>query len=122
MAKAFIFVSTFVDFQIGELKAALSNKEYQIISECALSNISETPHDVPPLSNNFAKSSEEIVESVVPQVPVAVESGISTQEVWTAIKVSVTIDLVELRLHSGVARDASLASVQVHHCLFVYFQ
>lgn len=100
------------NFQVEELKAALSNQEYQIITECALSNISETPHNVPPLKNNSLVSSEDVIESVVPQVP-SDEPETPERDIWIAIKVSVAINMVELCLHSGVARDASLASVQV---------
>lgn len=101
------------NFQVEELKAALSNQEYQIITECALSNISETPHNVPMLKNSSLVSSEDVIESVAPQVP-SVEPETPERDIWVSIKVSVAINMVELCLHSGVARDASLASVQVH--------
>nr|CAB3500118.1 unnamed protein product [Digitaria exilis] len=37
--------------KVDVLKAALSNREYEIISECALSNFAETPHPVPALDD-----------------------------------------------------------------------
>lgn len=95
--------------QIEELKAALSNKEYQIITECALSNISETPRIVPPLSSDIQTSSEDVAS----QVNVSFGSEIPHGDVWVAIKVSVVIHLIELCLHAGVSRDTSLATVQV---------
>ncbi|KAH7549714.1 hypothetical protein JRO89_XS13G0070800 [Xanthoceras sorbifolium] len=112
--------STEVSIKIEELKAALSNREYQIITECALSNISETPHIVPPLSNDFQTSSEDVVEAVVSQVQVGNESETAHRDVWIAIKVSVVINLIELCLHAGVSRDTSLASVQITGAWLLY--
>ncbi|XP_057978559.1 uncharacterized protein LOC131164992 isoform X2 [Malania oleifera] len=106
--------------KIEELKAALSNKEYQIITECALSNISETPNLVPSLDHDAVASSSDLVEPLVSQAPGAAESETQNGEVWVALKVSVVIDLIELCLHSGVARDASLATVQVSGAWLLY--
>ncbi|KAJ0048722.1 hypothetical protein Pint_15724 [Pistacia integerrima] len=111
--------STEAVIKVEELKAALSNQEYQIIIECALSNISEIPHNVPPLKNNSLVSSEDVIESVVPQVP-SVEPETPERDIWIAIRVSVVINMVELCLHSGVAGDASLASVQVSGAWLLY--
>lgn len=99
--------------QIEELKAALSSREYQIISECALSNISETPHVVPPLKHDSRTSSVGAIEPIIPQNTAGVESETTNGEAWIMMKVSVVIDLVELRLHPGSTRDAYLATVQV---------
>ncbi|KAK4844286.1 hypothetical protein QYF36_018501 [Acer negundo] len=111
--------STEVAVKVEELKASLSNREYLIITECALSNISETPHIVPPLSNDF-QTSEDIVGAAVSQMPVGVESETPHRDVWIAIKVSVVINLIELCLHAGVSRDTSLASVQVTGAWLLY--
>lgn len=101
------------------LKASLSNKEYQIITECAQSNISETPNIVPPLLWQKKTSSIDMIESVgtLELEPTEVEPD--TREVWISMKVIVAINLVELSLHSGVARDAPLGTVQVF--LFLYY-
>lgn len=42
-------------------------------------------------------------------------AGLDSQkgEIWISTKVSVVIGLVELCLHYGIARDASLATLQV---------
>lgn len=95
------------------LKAALSNREYEIISECALSNFGERPHPVPALddaqygtsttpSHASASSSSESIQDLSEDV-----------ETWISNKFSVSINLVELSLHSGSRRDSPLASVQV---------
>ena len=114
------------------MKAALSSGEYQIITECALSNISETPRVVPPLKHDSPTYSVDAVETIVPQdttgvvsetvetiVPqdTAGASEAANGEAWIVIKVSVVINLVELSLYTGSARGASLAIVQVFYSL-----
>ncbi|XP_043697676.1 uncharacterized protein LOC122648528 isoform X2 [Telopea speciosissima] len=100
--------NTEVTIKIHELKAALSNKEYQIITECAISNLSETPNTIPPLN----LETDEVAEPLVP-VASSVEFETHERESWVSMKVWVAIDLVELCLHSGVKRDTALATVQV---------
>lgn len=102
--------------QIEELKAALSNREYQIITECASSNVSETPNIVPPLNNDSVTPSVDAAEPLASQDPDAAENGTQNGESWIALKVSVFVNLVELCLHAGIARDTSLATVQVFTC------
>ena len=96
-----------------KLKAALSNREYQIITDCAQSNISETPHVIPPLNHESMISSLDVDEDIAPQDPVGLESRNANEGAWVMMKVSFVIGLVELCLHTGVARDAPLATVQV---------
>lgn len=99
--------------QIGELRAALSSKEYQIITECAQSNISEAPNLVPQLQDISVSAS---VDGAGPSAPLdsdGTESLILDTEIWTSTKVSVVIDLVELSLYYGLTKDASLATLQV---------
>ncbi|KAM7270428.1 hypothetical protein ACFE04_029642 [Oxalis oulophora] len=78
---------------IEELKTSLSSKEYQIISECALTNISETPHIIPSLKKDTEAPSSDAIKSVV-------------------------VNLIELCLCTGEGRDASMATVQVYICFF----
>jgi vacuolar protein sorting-associated protein 13A/C len=102
------------------LKAALSNKEYQIITECSISNFSEVPH-IPPLPNQH--SSMEVNDAtvdIVPEVVNSVASGTTIVEASVVLKICVAINLVELSLYTGGTRDASLATVQVH-CLFYQY-
>ncbi|KAF8380627.1 hypothetical protein HHK36_028116 [Tetracentron sinense] len=110
--------STEAAIKIMKLKAALSSREYQIITECTLSNISETPHTVPPLYHPVT-SSDDVAEPLVPR---ASDAEFGTQDVgaWITMKVLVAIDLVELCLHSGVARDAALATMQVSGAWLLY--
>lgn len=98
-------------YQIEVLKAVLSNKEYQIITECAMSNISETANVVPPLKNSSA-SSADIIEPATHEVLDGTASERSEPS-SVSMKLSVIIDLVELCLHAGISGDASLATVQV---------
>ncbi|KAL7609935.1 hypothetical protein Lser_V15G10156 [Lactuca serriola] len=110
-----------VAIEIGELKAALSNKEYQIISECALSNISETPNAIPSLNNNSAVSaSADVVESLVLQDSEGREHGAENEQTWISMKLSVVVGLVELSLHYGMASDAALATLQVSGLWMLY--
>lgn len=108
------------DTQIGELKAALSNKEYQIISECAVSNISETQHVIPELNYGFVTSDEVEAIPITHQVAEHLESQHENEESWIVTKVSVFIGLVELRLYKTVSRDTSLATVQVIISLVIF--
>ncbi|XP_065619172.1 uncharacterized protein LOC112023786 [Quercus suber] len=128
--------STEVAIKIEELKAALSSGEYQIITECALSNISETPRVVPPLKHDSPTYSvdavetivpqdttgvvSETVETIVPQDAAGVVSEAANGEAWIVIKVSVVINLVELSLYAGSARGASLAIVQISDAWLLY--
>ncbi|XP_062205491.1 uncharacterized protein LOC133907454 isoform X2 [Phragmites australis] len=105
--------------KVEVLKAALSNREYEIISECALSNFSETPRTVPALDDR------EYGTSTTPS-HVSASSSESIQdlskdtETWIANKFSVSINLVELSLHSGSTRDSPLASVQASGAWLLY--
>ncbi|GMQ04540.1 hypothetical protein CsSME_00049923 [Camellia sinensis var. sinensis] len=107
-----------VAVKIEKLKAALSNREYQIITECALSNISETPNIVPALNYDSGKASVDMGEPLVRHDSGADDSEAQNRVTWIAMKISVDIDLVELCLHYGTARDATLATVQVSDLLF----
>lgn len=98
--------------QIDVLKAALSNKEYHIISECALSNFSETPNAIPSLHNTVSDSAD-VINSLNHQGSEAHEYEAQNEQAWISMKVSVIVGLVEMSLHYGMARDASLATLQV---------
>lgn len=104
----------FLLLQIDKLKAVLSNKEYQIITECALENMSETPNVIPPLEKFIVPSINNVTEHVVSQ---GLDDGGSDSQsagIWIATKVSVVVGVVELSLHYGLATDASLATLQVY--------
>ncbi|XWS62075.1 hypothetical protein CRYUN_Cryun07bG0179900 [Craigia yunnanensis] len=108
------------EIKIEELKAELSNREYHIVTECALSNISETPHIVLPLSSDFLTSSVDVVEAVIPQNMIGVEPRTPNDETWTVIKVSVVINLVELGLYVGEKWGSPLATVQARGTWLLY--
>lgn len=105
-------------FQIEELKAALSNIEYRIITECASSNVSETPNIVPPLNNGSVTPSIDEARPQTSQYQDAAENGAQNGDSWITLKVSVFVNLVELCLYTGMASDTSLATVQVLTCRF----
>ncbi|KAL1194607.1 hypothetical protein V5N11_031431 [Cardamine amara subsp. amara] len=100
-----------VSIEIDALRAALSNREYQILTECAQSNISELPHTVPALSGDVVASSRNLHETLTSEDPNAAQTEKS--DAWISVKVSVVINLVELCLYAGTARDAPLAAVQI---------
>ncbi|KAK4746515.1 hypothetical protein SAY87_012827 [Trapa incisa] len=107
-----------VGIKIEEMKATLSSTEYRIITECAQSNISETPDLPPPLGRDFLASSP---DESKPQVPYGSEvEAVLPREVWTVIKVSILIDLIEMCLHTGPAGDAPLATVQISSMWLLY--
>ncbi|KAI4338425.1 hypothetical protein MLD38_023489 [Melastoma candidum] len=113
--------STEVSIKMEELKAGLSNKEYQIISECALDNFSEASDIVPPLTGSVSSTVNlgHRASDIAPRVPEP-ESTVPDGGIWITTKVFVAIDLVELRLHAGAARDAPLATVQVGGLWLLY--
>lgn len=81
--------------------------------ECAQSNISETPEFVPPLRDESVSPLIDVAGHTGPQGLVPSKSETQSREVWVATKISVHIDMVELSLHYGVTRDASLSTLQV---------
>ncbi|KAL6543919.1 hypothetical protein OROGR_010416 [Orobanche gracilis] len=103
------FPSLEVAIAIGELKAALSNKEYEIIIECAQANTSETPNIVPELENESVPPFIDVMGHTITQGLDHVQSETQAREILNAIVISVRINMVELGLHYGVTRDASLA-------------
>ncbi|XP_076943882.1 uncharacterized protein LOC143614277 [Bidens hawaiensis] len=111
--------STEVVVKIDVLKAALSNKEYHIISECALSNFSETPNAIPSL-HNIVSDSADVINSLNHQGSEAHEYEAQNEQAWISMKVSVIVGLVEMSLHYGMARDASLATLQVSGLWILY--
>ncbi|KAG9142715.1 hypothetical protein Leryth_005471 [Lithospermum erythrorhizon] len=109
-----------LDIQIHELKASLSNREYEIITECAQSNISELPNLEPPLAENSLSHIGEVTGSVVPQDSDNVKPESQEVQTWITTRVSIVIDLVELSLHYGLTRDSSLAILQVSGLWLLY--
>lgn len=101
-------------FQIEELKAALSSKEYEIIIECTQSNVSETPNLVPSLKDETASPLIEVGEPSGIRGLDPAKSKSQPMESWIATKISLHIDMVELSLHYGITRDTSLATLQVN--------
>ncbi|KAL6642664.1 hypothetical protein ACP70R_020845 [Stipagrostis hirtigluma subsp. patula] len=105
--------------KVEVLKAALSNREYEIISECALSNFSETPHTVPALDDPRCGTST-TSSHVSASSSESIQDTSQDTETWIANKFSVSINLVELSLHSGSTRDSPLASVQASGAWLLY--
>lgn len=92
----------------------MSNKEYDIIIECTQTNISETPNFVPSLKDEPQSPLIDVMEHSGIQGLDPARSETQARETWVATKISVHIDMVELCLHYGVTRDASLATLQVN--------
>lgn len=81
-----------------------------------MSNFSETPRVIRPLNHDTIMSSVDVVE-IIPLDQDGPESQNASGETWIVMKVSVFISLIELCLHTAVASDTSLATVQVvFHC------
>lgn len=107
------FVLDVAVLQIEELKAEVSNKEYEIITECAISNFSEVPDIPPPLNQWSSMTLNDTTGGIVPEVTNGVDSGTTNVEPSLLLKLCVSINLVELSLYTGLTRDSSLATVQV---------
>jgi vacuolar protein sorting-associated protein 13A/C len=107
--------------KVDVLKAALSNREYEVISECASSNFAEAPHIVPaldgPLDGTSTSESHISASSISSE---SIQDLSQDTETWIANKISVSINLVELSLHSGSTRDSPLASVQASGAWLLY--
>lgn len=114
--------------KIEELKADLSDKEYQVITQCASSNFSEKPNLPPPVAlpkadkgqeQSEVRSKREHKAKNLNKLDVEREhendSSLNREKEgsWTTMMVTATIDLVELRLFKGRTRDIPLASTQV---------
>ncbi|MCO5611230.1 hypothetical protein L7F22_065481 [Adiantum nelumboides] len=107
--------------KIEELKADLSDKEYQLITECALSNLGEKANIPPPVSLTDSDSDSDEEQSKPEEVTEAEkkekEDRTSDENAhdgsWTTILVTADIALVELSLFKGAARDQALATAQV---------
>uniref|UniRef100_J3N503 PH domain-containing protein n=1 Tax=Oryza brachyantha TaxID=4533 RepID=J3N503_ORYBR len=107
--------------KVDVLKAALSNREYEIISECALSNFSETPQVVPALDDpRYGPSTAESHVSSSSVSSESIQDLSQDAETWITNKLSVSINLVELSLHSGSTRDSPIASVQASGAWLLY--
>ncbi|KAL5230936.1 hypothetical protein ABZP36_029712 [Zizania latifolia] len=107
--------------KVDVLKAALSNREYEIISECALSNFSEAPNVVPALDDpRGGISTTESHVSVSSVSSESIQDLSQDAETWITNKISVSINLVELSLHSGSTRDSPMASVQASGAWLLY--
>ena len=76
---------------------------------------------MPPLKDESSSPSVNVSGQVISQVLDSTKSGTQYKETWIATMVSVDIDLVELSLHYGVTRDASLATVQVVKLLLKFY-
>ncbi|XP_075505709.1 uncharacterized protein LOC142542773 isoform X1 [Primulina tabacum] len=110
-----------VSIKIEALKAALSNKEYEIIMECALENISETPNIEPPSKDEGLSRSVDAFEhsGTLDSSPAKSETE-NKEKTWVTTKISVDIDLVELSIHYGITRDAPLATLQISGVWLLY--
>ncbi|XP_073111690.1 uncharacterized protein [Elaeis guineensis] len=106
--------------RIEVLKAALSNREYEITTECLLSNFSETPHIIPALEKGSEMSVGDVMVPEASVDPDTIASESQERETWLTMKVLVAIDLIELSLHLGRTRDSSLASVQATGAWILY--
>ncbi|XP_060207492.1 uncharacterized protein LOC132635217 [Lycium barbarum] len=109
-----------VAIKIEELKAALSSREYEIIAECAQENLSETPNVVPPLIDGSSSPSADKAQHLSVRSSDVVKSEAEDEDKWIVTKVSIAVDLVELGLHYGLTRDASLATMQVSGLWLLY--
>ncbi|XP_051144600.1 uncharacterized protein LOC127260739 isoform X2 [Andrographis paniculata] len=109
-----------VSVMIEELKAALSNKEYEVIMECAQTNVSEKADLVPPLNDEPLPGSIGMMDHAGTESLDPARSETQTRETWIATKISVRIDMVELGLYYGTTRDAALATLQVSGVWLLY--
>lgn len=106
--------------KIEELKATMSDKEYEIITECAMTNMSETPNNPPLLDNVVETSPGHEIEHENSELPHMASGESSSLESWVTIKVTVDINLVELSLYTGRSRDAPLATTQISGMWLLY--
>ncbi|CAM6084054.1 unnamed protein product [Calypogeia fissa] len=113
--------------RIEELRAALSDKEYQVITECATSNMAEAPTLPPPViesgPHDDKNEDQQEVETIIQEPsgasnrasnpPQSGDNESSREDSWTTVKVGVGINMVELKLFTGQSRESPLAAIQV---------
>lgn len=92
------------------LKVVLSNREYEIITECVLFNIFEILNIVFLFKLDKIFYSDKF-EFVVVSEFVFIGVEFSIREVWISMKVIVVVNLVELSLYKGIVRDELLVIV-----------
>lgn len=68
---------------------------------------------MPPLIDDASSSSAVKTQHLSVRNSDVVKSEAEDKDKWIVTKVSIAIDLVELGLHYGLTRDASLATMQV---------
>lgn len=106
--------------KIEKLKAGMSDKEYKIITECAMTNMSEAPNNPPLLDNVVETSPGHEIEHEISEIPDMERVESSALESWVTIRVTVDINLVELSLYTGRSRDAPLATMQISGMWLLY--
>ncbi|XP_057872719.2 uncharacterized protein LOC131078906 isoform X2 [Cryptomeria japonica] len=99
--------------KIEKLNVTMSDKEYQIITECVTTNISETPNIPPALDFAIENASDIEIQQEIREVPDIGREEPSVGEAWTTMQVIVDINQVELSLHTGRLRDSPLATIQI---------
>ncbi|XP_078437793.1 pleckstrin homology (PH) domain-containing protein isoform X2 [Wolffia australiana] len=110
---------TEISLKVLEISASLSNKEYELVTECAIANMSETPNLVAPLTipSQAATMTEDGSGMSIASEPV---NGNAAEKAWEKLKLMVSIGLIGLNLHTGATRDSSLATIQAREAWILY--
>eukprot|EP00897_Mesotaenium_endlicherianum_P008373 jgi/Mesen1/7564/ME000392S06833 len=111
-----------VHIQITKVRAVMSDREYALATECATANMAEPP-DLPPSFRTTppaAAAAEDAKPAAPKELPKSASEagtvGGTKREAatWTAMRVVIDFQHVELELFSGPApRDTSLALLQI---------
>ncbi|GBG70050.1 hypothetical protein CBR_g4878 [Chara braunii] len=115
-----------IDVQMDKLRAVMSNKEYDLITQCASSNFAEEPKlpadfrqpSYPP-SEHGTDESQSLISPHEQQLDVEVSSddSMSFQEedtqAFTSTRITVNVGHTEFELYHGQDRESSLARLEV---------
>ncbi|XP_024524741.1 uncharacterized protein LOC9654875 isoform X2 [Selaginella moellendorffii] len=120
--------------EVQLLKAAMSDKEYQLMIDCCTSNLSEAPNLSPPVcqpgkgkekaeekeeekeeqkEEQKEEEKEEAPHTETKDVQEGSTSASNSSEVWTTLKLTVDVSIIELAVFIGRTQYTPLASIQV---------
>lgn len=108
--------------QVGSLHAVMSDKEYNVILNCALMNLSEQPN-IPPSFRNSNSSAKDTIKLLADKVNMNSQVLLSR----TVTIMTVEMDYLLLELCYGADKESPLAHVIVSFifysflCVFNFF-
>lgn len=110
-----------VDVQVQRLRGIMSDKEYLVITGCAVTNIAEVPNLLPDFRDGvlekFTLKEGTSDRLKIPELrTLASAKGSRSRQAdrpWTVARVTIDVQNAELELYNGIERDSALARVEL---------